>query len=616
MRRRARALWLPVVAVLLPCGFIAALAVEWLALERESASRRTEVAARTAVARVAQALLGTLVDVAPVAARAIGGIPESPPFAIRPLPSPVSAAFLFDQSGVPLNALRKSSQAEAREAAVLVERTTTALAARQWDAADRAAKQVAICCRTARDEYGVAYLSYAAWQRAKIYGRQPDKSTQLSTLAREVQSLIDDGYLATSEDVMHVRLLAEQLRPSSMATDLVTHIEQVHANFASREKTAQAAALWLATTTEGADREAVVIGALRKGATELAALWRAPNGDRLVVIIEPRTLSEWLAQLSHGDESQIVLASTGTTPDARTLPLFPDIPTLQVTVRGPRTDPAMDRRREFLFMAAAGGALLLTLAVGYLALRDVSRELSVASLRGTFIAGVTHELKTPLTSIRLLAETLHHDRVKPEGRAELLETMVHETERLSEIVDNVLSSSRIESGTRTYHPKPVAVADAVGDVLQRFDYVRLKEGFSLEPRISDSRLNVTVDPDGFAQALLNLLSNAVKYSGTSREIKVVVASDGGEVVISVADRGIGISDAEQRRIFDSFYRVPDAANEVAGAGLGLSLVRHFAEAHGGRVTVQSRSGEGSTFSLCLPLTPQEAGSSVPANAHG
>jgi signal transduction histidine kinase len=247
-------------------------------------------------------------------------------------------------------------------------------------------------------------------------------------------------------------------------------------------------------------------------------------------------------------------------------------------------------------------------------------------LRSTFVAGVTHELKTPLASIRLLAETLRQGRARPAVRDELLDTIMEEADRLARLVDNVLSSSRMESGTRAFSPQTVSLPDAVREAIRRFDYVLRKEGFTLNQAIGNDAVLVRVDPDALGQAVLNLLGNAVKYSGAARAIHVAVEHGEGRAAVRVADEGLGIDAEDRERIFESFYRAPRTAAETTGAGLGLALVRHFAEVHGGRVSVESHPGRGSVFSIVLPLAaetahdsrahPAQVEESVPDTGHG
>jgi signal transduction histidine kinase len=354
------------------------------------------------------------------------------------------------------------------------------------------------------------------------------------------------------------------------------------------------------------------------------------DGGSIVVLIDRDGLGHWIARWAAAHDSFNVALRGGTSgassPDAIEAPVFPEVPAAAMLILRPQgSDPGTERSRQQLFLTAVIIVLALTIITGYLAARDISRELRTAALRSTFVAGVTHELKTPLASIRLLAETLRQGRARPAVRDELLDTIMEEADRLARLVDNVLSSSRMESGTRAFSPQTVSLPDAVREAIRRFDYVLRKEGFTLNQAIGNDAVLVRVDPDALGQAVLNLLGNAVKYSGAARAIHVAVEHGEGRAAVRVADEGLGIDAEDRERIFESFYRAPRTAAETTGAGLGLALVRHFAEAHGGRVSVDSHPGRGSVFSIVLPLAntahdacahPAQLEESVPDTGHG
>jgi signal transduction histidine kinase len=245
---------------------------------------------------------------------------------------------------------------------------------------------------------------------------------------------------------------------------------------------------------------------------------------------------------------------------------------------------------------------LLTLLSGYLLWRDMRREARVAELRTQFVSSVSHELKTPLTSIRMFAELLQMRKDQDPQQTRFLDTIVSESERLTRLLNNVLDFSRIERGQKTYRLEPAPLSDVVQAAVRTIQYPLAQQGFVLDLEVCDGIPAIAVDRDALQQAILNLLTNAMKYSGTQREIGLRLCAENGTALIQVSDRGIGIPETEQSRIFEKFYRVPIPENrEIAGTGLGLSLVAHVAEAHGGRVQVESRPGEGSTFSIHLPL---------------
>jgi two-component system phosphate regulon sensor histidine kinase PhoR len=256
-------------------------------------------------------------------------------------------------------------------------------------------------------------------------------------------------------------------------------------------------------------------------------------------------------------------------------------------------------------------ALAIVLGVGlfgaYLLWRDVQRDIRLTQLRSQFVASVSHELKTPLTSIRLFAETLR-DRagIDPVTRAEYLDTIARDSDRLTRLLDNVLDFSRIERGERTYSMAEQDLATVVERALRTVRYPLERRRFILNFAADRHLPPVACDADAVEQAVLNLVSNAAKYAGDSRRIDVRLTGARNEVMLAVRDYGTGIAEQYHSRLFDRFYRAPTADNDtIQGTGLGLTLVAHFAEGHGGRLSIQSAPGKGSTFTLHLPCTPKE-----------
>ena len=249
------------------------------------------------------------------------------------------------------------------------------------------------------------------------------------------------------------------------------------------------------------------------------------------------------------------------------------------------------------------GAVLLA---AYLLLRDVHREADTAAMRSHFVASVSHELKTPLTSIRAHAETLLMGRAdNPDTTKAYLKTIVSESERLTRLVESVLDLSRIEQGRKTYRMKATRLTEVVRSAAKTMEYPLSQLGFTLTISSDATEPTLLADADALEQAILNLLGNAVKYSGAARSIEMRMGSATDEAFVEVVDHGIGISREDQTRIFDKFHRVQSAETEgIAGTGLGLALALHIAEAHNGRIDVESNVGKGSTFSLRIPLQGQ------------
>jgi signal transduction histidine kinase len=266
-------------------------------------------------------------------------------------------------------------------------------------------------------------------------------------------------------------------------------------------------------------------------------------------------------------------------------------------------------RRQAMLFTGAFALLLVVIALGLAATyRLVRRESEMARLKADFVANVSHDLKTPLSLIRMFAETLELGRVPTEAaRREYYGVITRESERLSRLIDNVLDFSRLESGGRRYEIRPAAVEPVVHEAVEAFRYPLTQGGFAVEVDVAPDLPAVPMDTAAIGQAIGNLIDNAVKYSAARRHLSVAARQRDGQLAIEVADEGIGIPAAELGRIFGKFYRIGHSETQGRrGSGLGLALVKHIAEAHGGRVAVESRPGAGSRFTLLLPLAAPDA----------
>lgn len=228
----------------------------------------------------------------------------------------------------------------------------------------------------------------------------------------------------------------------------------------------------------------------------------------------------------------------------------------------------------------------------------------VNEIRRDFVANVSHELKTPATSLRLLAESLEETIDDDPIQARLFAAQLKkETERLSRLITDLLDLTRLESQEQVENPAPVDVRGVLMTVLARMRRVARKKNITLQWKRFGRAAEYTVrgDETQLTSMFTNLVDNAVKYTPPGGRVEVTGGSEGAEIVIRVSDTGIGIPEAKLPRIFERFYRVDKArSKETGGTGLGLSIVRHIAENHGGRVSVKSNLGEGSTFTVCLP----------------
>ncbi len=253
-----------------------------------------------------------------------------------------------------------------------------------------------------------------------------------------------------------------------------------------------------------------------------------------------------------------------------------------------------------LTAAAAGGAIVSVVLLG--------RKARLARLQSDLLANVSHELRTPLTAIRMYAQTLQSGALEqdPETARQSLATIVRETERLEATVERVLTWRALARDRAALDLQNCTVGVAVEEAVERFRRMVIPGEVALEVEL-DSSLAVRHDRDALSRVVLNLLVNAHKYSGREKRITVATRDLGDQVQIVVADNGIGIPPKELDRVFEPFHRIgPATGLRVAGAGLGLAIVRHLVAAHGGTVEVRSELERGSTFTVTLPRAKEQA----------
>jgi signal transduction histidine kinase len=274
-------------------------------------------------------------------------------------------------------------------------------------------------------------------------------------------------------------------------------------------------------------------------------------------------------------------------------------------------DEAATARRTLLAWIA-GVLLAVTLAMTWFVASAVGRQMRTARLKNDLVATVSHELKTPLASIRLLVDTLlDHDGtsngvagVNGMGR-EYLQMISHENSRLTRLIDNFLTFSRMDRGKHRFAMGSIDVREivtqAVAAVKDRFDGIENRLVVDTMPQAGEPDLQLRGDVDALVTAVVNLLDNARKYSGEHKQVRLSTRRAGDRVVIEVQDNGVGLSPRAARRVFERFYQVDQRLSRThGGCGLGLSIVRFIVEAHGGTATVESAPGEGSRFILALP----------------
>ncbi|HEY7955027.1 MAG TPA: HAMP domain-containing sensor histidine kinase [Polyangia bacterium] len=264
------------------------------------------------------------------------------------------------------------------------------------------------------------------------------------------------------------------------------------------------------------------------------------------------------------------------------------------------------RRSETLLITLTLGVIVAGMGFIFYA---SEKDRRANQLKSDFISNVSHELKTPLSLIRMFGELLALGKLKsPEKATEYAEIITRESERLSRLIDNVLDFARMERGRSAYEFSTGQLGAVVERALDVYRHRVEREGLTLTTKIDTGLPPTEIDENAMTLVLLNLLENAVKYGVSvkdgkpSGELSVYLTRVGSSLRLVVGDQGPGIPKDEQKRIFDRFYRARDArTTHLRGSGIGLSLVKHIAEAHGGRVTVESAPGEGAAFIVDIPI---------------
>jgi signal transduction histidine kinase len=365
------------------------------------------------------------------------------------------------------------------------------------------------------------------------------------------------------------------------------------------------------------DWEAARRSAMDAGEASFVVLWQPiAEGLRALVASEDFVAREWMAAAASVAQASgtTVLAiepgegyRAGEAVSANALTIVraseSGLPwDLRVTARDPANlDPGLRSRRRLL---VAGFAVfsVMTMVAGYAVVRGVGREMAAARQQSEFLAAVSHEFRTPLTTLRQFTDRLAEQPAMPEaGKLVCVNAQARATERLTRLVESLLDVGRMEVGAQPYTFAPLDLTPLVRRVVAEFEADAGAAGREIRTSADDVVI-VSGDAAALARVIWNLIDNAVKYSPGQPVVDVSVRRTGDRVAVAVRDYGIGVPHGERDMVFRKFQRGVDArARGINGTGLGLAIVAHIVAAHHGRVEVDSVEGQGSTFTVMLPL---------------
>ena len=346
----------------------------------------------------------------------------------------------------------------------------------------------------------------------------------------------------------------------------------------------------------------------------IVALWQSTPNRLVSLLAGPRYQDrKWFSEFGgfrghrislFGAEKSLVFgdAIVESSPHAQRLASETGLPwTVRVTNADSHAALEEFASRRHLLLTGLGLLVVLVVAGSYFIWRAMARELAAARLQSDFVSAVSHEFRTPLTSLRqfnvLLAEEMD---LPDEQRREFRAAQARATDRLQRLVESLLDFGRMEAGARPYEFERIDAGALVESVVRDFRMESESGGFTVQCNAAPA--TVDADAEALSRALWNLLDNAMKYSGESRNMEVAMERRAESIAISVRDHGPGIPPEEQEKVFRKFFRGAYAGeHHIRGTGIGLAMVRHIVDAHGGRIELASLPGEGSTFTILLPV---------------
>ncbi len=472
------------------------------------------------------------------------------------------------------------------------------------------------------DEALTAYADLAELATATVDGTPAD------LLAREARCVVLEAMGRRDELAREARSLDADLSAGRWKLDAVSYEFHVHevqrwlggaplARPSHETAIARAAAVhWLWQQRPAILQDEVAERGRRSlwiNGQPILIVWRRAPEKLLALIAGPQYLeSQWAdawrdqgaaVVLTDADGHRVFgLPAAAAEPQAVRAAAETDLPwTMRVTSDGATAKAIDGSGRRRLLLAGLGILGFVVFIASYAAVRWAGREAAVAQMQSDFVSAVSHEFRTPLTSMRHLTELLRDNLVRDEPRRrQYYDVLARETERLHRLVESLLDFGRMEAGAHEYRFELLDSAAFIEGVVEEFR-AELRDARVVEVAGNGHVPRIRVDREALGRAVWNLLDNAVKYSPSGSLVRVELAATGENVTIRVIDRGPGIADAEKKEIFRKFARgAASRASGIKGTGIGLAMVQHIVAAHGGRIGLESEPGRGSTFTIVLP----------------
>jgi signal transduction histidine kinase len=252
--------------------------------------------------------------------------------------------------------------------------------------------------------------------------------------------------------------------------------------------------------------------------------------------------------------------------------------------------------------------LIIILVFGTaLIVRIVAREMEILKIKSDFVSSVSHEFKTPLTSMKALTERIEKGKVtQPAKMKQYISIISHDIDRLIHLVGNILNFSNIEEGKKVYKKEETDIPIWLKETINNYKKESIESAIDISVDLEDDLPALYIDKDAMTQAIYNLLDNAVKFSRGDKEVGVMAEKNDNTIIIKIKDKGIGIGNDEKDKIFEKSYRGKSAVNNfIKGTGLGLALVKYTVEAHNGHIDVESEPGWSTVFTITLPISDKK-----------